>query len=50
MSNHTSFDIVIIGGGLAGCTVAYHLRRLGFSVLLIEQKVYPCDKLCGEML
>ena len=50
MSNHTSFDIVIIGGGLAGCTVAYHLRRLGFRVLLVEQKVYPCDKLCGEML
>ncbi len=48
--NQTQFDIIIIGGGLAGCTAAYHLHQLGFRVLLAEQKVYPCDKLCGEFL
>ena len=53
MSNHinqTQFDIIVIGGGLAGCTAAYHLHQLGFRVLLVEQKTYPCDKLCGEVL
>ena len=49
-SNHTQYDIVIIGGSLAGCTAAYHLHQLGFRVLLVEQKTYPCDKLCGEVL
>ena len=46
----TQFDITIIGGGLAGCTAAFHLHRLGFRVLLLEGKTYPCDKLCGEVL
>ncbi|MBI1927326.1 FAD-dependent monooxygenase [Candidatus Poribacteria bacterium] len=49
-TNQTQFDIIIIGGGLAGCTAAYHLHQLGFRVLLAEQKIYPCDKLCGEFL
>ncbi|MCZ6679793.1 MAG: NAD(P)/FAD-dependent oxidoreductase [Candidatus Poribacteria bacterium] len=44
------FDVIIIGGGPAGCTAAYHLRRLGFHVLLVDGKTYPCDKLCGEVL
>ncbi len=30
--------IVIVGGGIAGCSTAYHLARLGLTdVLLLEQ-------------
>ncbi|MEV6931133.1 FAD-dependent oxidoreductase [Dactylosporangium sp. NPDC051485] len=29
---------VVVGGGVAGCSIAYHLARLGWTdVLLLEQ-------------
>ena len=34
----TQARIVIVGGGIAGCSIAYHLTRLGISdVVLLEQ-------------
>jgi glycine/D-amino acid oxidase-like deaminating enzyme len=31
--------VVIVGGGVAGCSVAYHLAKLGWSeVVLLERK------------
>ena len=36
-------DVVIIGGGIVGCSVAYHLTRLGITdVLLLERKQLTC--------
>lgn len=32
-----SFDIAIVGGGLAGCAAALHARRKGASVILFER-------------
>lgn len=32
----SSFEAIIIGGGLAGLSIAYHLARRGASVLLLE--------------
>ena len=32
-----TFDLVIVGGGLAGCSTALHARRKGASVLLLER-------------
>jgi glycine/D-amino acid oxidase-like deaminating enzyme len=29
-------EVVVIGGGIAGCTVAYELARRGFGVTLLE--------------
>ncbi len=35
--------VVIIGGGVIGCSVAYHLAKLGWSdVLLLERKQLTC--------
>src|SRR5210317_1164962 len=32
-------QVVVVGGGIVGCSVAYHLTKLGFSdVVLLEQK------------
>jgi flavin-dependent dehydrogenase len=50
MSKREVYDVIIIGGGLAGCTAAYHLQKRGFCVALLEGKTYPCDRLCGETL
>lgn len=44
------YDAVVIGGGLAGCSVATQLAQRGCDVLLAEQSTYPRHKLCGEFL
>ncbi|PKD16251.1 FAD-dependent oxidoreductase [Salegentibacter salinarum] len=44
------FQVIIMGGGLAGLTAAIHLSREGKRVLLIEKKAYPRHKVCGEYL
>ncbi|UWU16956.1 FAD-binding oxidoreductase (plasmid) [Rhizobium sullae] len=33
----TSFDVAIVGGGLAGCSAALHARLKGASVILLER-------------
>lgn len=46
----SSYDVIIVGAGLAGCSAAIQLGQRGFKVLLLEQKTYPVHKLCGEFL
>jgi flavin-dependent dehydrogenase len=42
------YDVLIIGGGLAGLTCALHLSKHNRKVLLIEKQHYPHHKVCGE--
>lgn len=42
------YDVIIVGGGLAGLTAAIHLSKENHSVLVIEKKEYPHHKVCGE--
>jgi sarcosine oxidase, subunit beta len=37
MRERLDCDVAIIGGGIAGCATAVHLRRAGLSVLLLER-------------
>ena len=46
----TNFDVVIIGGGLAGLTSAIHLSKSGLKILLIEKNEFPKHKVCGEYI
>jgi flavin-dependent dehydrogenase len=48
MTSEDSWDILIVGGGLAGLTAALHLSKAGVKVLLIEKQTYPQHKVCGE--
>ena len=34
----TTAKAVIVGGGIVGCSTAYHLARLGWDVVLLERK------------
>src|SRR5918997_5238007 len=39
----TQAQVVIIGGGIIGCSVAYHLTKLGWrDVVLLERKQLTC--------
>ncbi|MEJ7624374.1 MAG: NAD(P)/FAD-dependent oxidoreductase [Pyrinomonadaceae bacterium] len=46
----THFDVVIAGGGPAGCSTAIRLAERGIKVLIVEQKTFPREKLCGEFI
>ncbi len=36
-------DVIVVGGGIAGCSVAYHLTKLGITdVVLCERKQLTC--------
>lgn len=41
-------EVVIIGGGLAGLVSSLLLAKSGHEVILIEKKVYPFHRVCGE--
>lgn len=43
-------DVIVLGAGLAGCSMAVQLARGGHDVLLLEAATYPVHKLCGEFL
>lgn len=45
-----SADLAIIGGGLAGLSLAICEARAGQKVLLFEKKGYPAHKVCGEYI
>lgn len=51
VSETTEFDILIIGGGLAGLTCALHLSNSSkLRIALIEKYSYPHHKVCGEYI
>lgn len=43
-------EVLIVGGGVAGCAAAIALARKGRSVTLIEREPTPRHKVCGEFL
>ncbi len=50
MNYDETYDAAIIGGGLAGLTLAINLGKKGFKVILIEKETYPFHKVCGEYI
>ena len=47
---HTDYEIGIIGGGLAGLSLALLAADTGYSVVLFEKENYPFHKVCGEYI
>lgn len=43
-------DLAIVGGGPAGLATALHAHRAGLAAVVLEPRVGPVDKACGEGL
>ncbi len=50
LGSSNNFDVIIAGAGPAGSSAAIHLATGGARVLLVEQKRFPREKLCGEFI
>ena len=45
-----TYDVAIVGGGLAGLALAIQCARAGYVTLLFEKEDYPRHKVCGEYI
>jgi len=43
-------DVIVVGAGPSGSTVATYLARAGLDVLVLEKATFPRDKICGDGL
>jgi menaquinone-9 beta-reductase len=50
MDSINRYDVVCVGGGLAGLSLSILLAKQGFSVAVLEKKTYPMHKVCGEYI
>ncbi len=44
------YDVAVVGAGPAGCLTAAIAARAGLSVLLLEKRRLPRDKICGGLI
>jgi geranylgeranyl reductase family protein len=49
-TKNSLFDVVIVGAGPSGSACAFWLARAGWSVCLVEKKIFPREKTCGDGL
>ena len=45
-----SFDVGIVGGGLAGLSLSILLAKKEYKVVLFEKEKYPFHRVCGEYI
>ena len=50
VEGRTGADVVIVGGGPAGASAAWHIARSGLDVLILDRASFPRDKVCAEYL
>jgi geranylgeranyl reductase family protein len=41
-------DVIVVGGGPAGSTLAWALARKGIRVVVLERRRFPREKVCGD--
>lgn len=49
-SRRVDYDVVVVGGGPAGCAFARSMAGAGSRLLLVDRARFPRDKVCGDGL
>lgn len=49
-STYLTYDVAIVGGGLAGLSLSILLSNAGYKIILFEKEKYPFHKVCGEYI
>ena len=50
MPEDITYDLAVVGGGLAGLSLSIQLARAGQKVILFEKEQYPFHRVCGEYI
>jgi flavin-dependent dehydrogenase len=50
MNPSAHFNVMIVGGGPAGCACGAILARAGINVAICEKTKFPRDKICGDCI
>ena len=50
MQDDITYDLAIVGGGLAGLALSIQIVKLGYKVILFEKEQYPFHRVCGEYI
>lgn len=50
MTDNNLYDVGIIGGGLAGLSLAIQCANANYKVVVFEKEGYPFHKVCGEYI
>ena len=43
-------DVLVVGGGPAGASTAFHLAKRGIDALVVDKATFPREKVCGDGL
>ena len=46
----SEYDLIVVGGGPGGSSLAAHAAQAGLHVLLLEKTAFPREKVCGDGL
>ena len=50
MTEQRTFDVIIVGGGIAGCALGANLARAGLTVEILERDIEYVDRVRGEWM
>ncbi len=50
MQDDLTYDLAIVGGGLAGLSLSIQMAKAGYKVILFEKEQYPFHRVCGEYI
>ena len=50
MQDDITYDLAVVGGGLAGLALSIQIAKAGYKVILFEKEKYPFHRVCGEYI
>ena len=50
MQDDITYDLAIVGGGLAGLALSIQAANAGYRAILFEKEKYPFHRVCGEYI